>query len=113
MKKQQQEFFDELVEWSQKKDSFALEDFLRAHSLTIADLRNIVGNKRQLLISVGQATVNIYKNAWDAWKEKRISRNTLSTYLKEEHGFSNSEFLIKELERGNHEFAFPSVESIR
>jgi len=35
----------------------------------------------------------------------------LSTYLKEEHGFSNPEFLIKEFERGNQEFVFPDVES--
>lgn len=111
MKKQNIEIFNELVEWSLKKDSFALEDFLRAHSLTIADLRNIVGNKRQSLIAVGQAVVNTYKNAWGAWKEKRISRDLLAKFLKEQHRFSNPEFIIEKFERGNQEFVLPEIDS--
>ena len=110
MRKSHQKFFSELIEWSCKKDSFALEDFLRAHRLTIADLRNIVGSKRQSLIAVGQAVANIYKNAWNAWKEKRISRDILAKFLKEQHRFNNPEFIIEKFERGNQEFVLPEVE---
>ncbi len=100
-------FFSEMVEWSEKNDSFVFADFLRTHGLTRADLRTIVGNKRQLLIAVGQAVANIYKNAWNAWKEKRISREQLAKYLKEEHRFSHPELIIEKIESGQLEFVFP------
>jgi len=88
MGKQHMEFFSELVEWSQKKDSYSMDDFLKENDISEGQLKVITGGKNSYFLAVGKAVCQCLDNAYKAWKSKEISRDQFSTYLIQSKIFS-------------------------
>lgn len=81
MKTSHTKFFSELVEWSQKNDSYSIDDFLKEKGVTELQLKVMTGGKNSCFLAVGKATCQCLDNAYKAWKFKNLSRDQFSTYL--------------------------------
>jgi len=88
MKKQNIEIFNELVEWSLKKDSYSIDDFLKEKVVTEQQVSVIALWKNSYYLSFGKAICQCLDNAYKAWKSKEISRDQFSTYLIQSKLFS-------------------------
>jgi hypothetical protein len=73
MKKQHQEFLDEMMEWSLKKDSYEIEDFIAAKGITEEQFRKIANSKTNGLLAVGYTVCQCLHNAYQAWRSQDIS----------------------------------------
>jgi hypothetical protein len=82
------EFFCELVEWSQKKDSYSIDDFIMSKGITDGQLNVMTGGKNSCFLAVGKATCQCLDNAYHAWKSTEISKDQFSTYLIQSKLFS-------------------------
>lgn len=81
MRKQHMDFFSELVEWSQKKDSYSIDDILKEKGVTEQQLKVMTGGKNSCFLAVGKATSQCLDNAYQAWKSTEISKDQFSKYL--------------------------------
>lgn len=88
MRKQYREFFTKLVEWSQKKDSYSTDDFIKENGVTEQQMKVMAVEKNSCYLAIGKATCQCLDNAYKAWKSEEISRDQFSTYLIQSKLFS-------------------------
>ena len=84
-------FFNKLVEWSQKKDSYSIDDFLKENGVTEQQLKVMTGGKNPCFLAVGKATCQCLDNAYRAWKAEEIPKDQFSTYLIQSGIFTNGD----------------------
>jgi hypothetical protein len=81
-------FFSEMVEWSGKKDSYSIDDFIMSKNVTEQQMKTMTKGKSSCFLAVGKATCQCLDNSYQAWKSKEISDLQFSRYLIQSKLFS-------------------------
>lgn len=80
-KAEHEELFQELEQWSQKKDSYSTADFLMPKGITKQQLNAMAAGKKSRYLAFGKALCQCLDNAYKAWKSEKISKDQFSKYL--------------------------------
>ncbi len=71
----------DLVEWSNNKESYSIDDFLKERGITKQQMSAMALGKNSFYISFGKAMCQCLDNAYKAWKSNEISKDHFSKYL--------------------------------
>lgn len=98
--------FQELIEWSNKKDSYSMNDFFMLNGLTEQQGKAMIIEEkafnRAISIAIGKAICQCVGNSYKAWKFKEISRDQFSEYLIQSGIFKNGD--VESFDRCSQEY---------
>ena len=88
-KQEHKELFSELEQWSQKKDSFSIDDFLKEKKVAFSDFEQIANSSKNFMKIWGIAENRAWENLKDALFKKSLPRSRIAEYIKESDTFQD------------------------
>jgi hypothetical protein len=75
--------FLEVEQWSQKKDSYSIDDFLKEKCIAISDFELIANSSKKFMKIWGVAESQAWENLKDALFKKSLPRSRIAEYIRE------------------------------
>ena len=99
---ERKKLFQELEEWSQRKDAFSVNDFLKEKGIPLEEFEPIANSSKTFMKIWGVAESRAWENVKDALYTKSLPRSRIAEYIKELEAFQGQdpEDVMRDLERG-------------
>lgn len=96
-----EELFQELDQWSQRKDAFSVNDFLKEKGVSLDELEQVANSREQFMEIWGRAESRAWENLQDALYTKSLPRSRIAEYIKESDTFQDRdpEEVMRSLEK--------------
>lgn len=115
------ELFKELEQWSQRKDAFSVNDFLKEKGISLDEFEQVANSRKKFMKIWGKAESRAWENVLDALYTKSLPRGQIAEYFKESDAFQDDddpEEMMQNLEAGQAKFelyltAIGDTESLR
>ena len=112
--------FSELEKWSQRKDVFSINDFLKEKGIGISDFELIANSSKKFMKIWGAAEDIAWENLTDALFKKSLPRSQIAEYIRQSEEFQGEdpEEVMRDIESGQAQFelyltAIGDTESLR
>ena len=88
---EQEELFLELEQWSQRKDAFSVNDFLKEKGISLDEFEKIANINKKFMKVWGVAESRAWENVLDALCTKSLPRSQIAEYIKESEAFEGED----------------------
>ena len=101
-KQEHKKLFEELEQWSHRKDSFSVDDFLKEKGISFSDFDLISNGSKKFRDIWGEAEYQTWENLKEALYTKSLPRSRIAEYIKQSEVFQDEdpEEVMHDLERG-------------